>query len=89
MLKPALGGLILGLIGISFPQVFADGYETIKLTLYGNVMLWLMVILIFLKIVATSLTLGSGNSGTGLRSSFSRMLVPPRLTARITMAAPL
>ncbi len=63
MLKPALGGLILGIIGVYFPQVFADGYETIKLTLYGNMMVWLMLILIFMKIVATSLTLGSGNSG--------------------------
>ncbi|MCP4706842.1 MAG: chloride channel protein [candidate division Zixibacteria bacterium] len=63
MLKPALGGLILGIIGMYFPQVFADGYETIKLTLYGNMMVWLMLILIFLKILATSLTLGSGNSG--------------------------
>lgn len=63
MLKPALGGLILGIIGMYFPQVFADGYETIRLTLYGNMMVWLMLILIFLKIIATSLTLGSGNSG--------------------------
>jgi len=63
MLKPALGGLILGIIGVYFPQVFADGYETIRLTLYGNMMVWLMLILIFLKIIATSLTLGSGNSG--------------------------
>ncbi len=63
MLKPALGGLILGIIGMFYPQVFADGYETIKLTLYGNMMVWLMLILIFLKIIATSLTLGSGNSG--------------------------
>lgn len=63
MLKPALGGLILGIIGMYFPQVFADGYETIRLTLYGNMMVWLMLILIFMKILATSLTLGSGNSG--------------------------
>ncbi|MFH2036720.1 MAG: chloride channel protein [Candidatus Zixiibacteriota bacterium] len=63
MLKPAIGGLILGGLGIFYPQIFADGYETIKLTLYGNMFIWLMVILIFLKIVATSLTLGSGNSG--------------------------
>jgi len=63
MLKPALGGLLLGGIGIYFPQVFADGYETIKLTLYGNMVIWVLVALIFLKIVATSLTLGSGNSG--------------------------
>jgi len=63
MFKPALGGLILGCIGVFYPQIFADGYETIKLTLYGQMVVWLMLILIFLKIVATSLTLGSGNSG--------------------------
>jgi len=63
MLKPAIGGLILGLIGVYFPQIFSDGYETIKLTLYGQMVVWLTLILIFLKIAATSLTLGSGNSG--------------------------
>lgn len=63
MLKPALGGLLLGIIGVFYPQVFADGYEAIRLILYGNMVVWLMVILIFLKIAATSLTLGSGNSG--------------------------
>ncbi len=63
VLKPALGGLLLGAIGIYFPQIFADGYDTIKLTLYGNMVVWVLVVLIFLKIAATSLTLGSGNSG--------------------------
>jgi len=63
VLKPALGGVLLGAIGIYFPQIFADGYETIKLTLYGNMVVWVLVVLIFLKIAATSLTLGSGNSG--------------------------
>jgi CIC family chloride channel protein len=61
--RPALGGLILGLIGVYYPQVFSDGYDTIKLTLYGQMVVWLTLILIFLKIAATSLTLGSGNSG--------------------------
>jgi len=63
MYKTALGGLILGIIGVFYPQIFADGYDTIRLTLYGNMVVWLMVLLIFLKIIATSLTLGSGNSG--------------------------
>ncbi|RKX32448.1 MAG: chloride channel protein, partial [Candidatus Zixiibacteriota bacterium] len=63
MLKPAIGGLMLGIIGIYFPQIFADGYDTIRLTLYGNMIVWLTLVLIFLKIIATNLTLGSGNSG--------------------------
>ena len=63
MLKPALGGLLLGMIAIFYPQVLADGYETIKLTLYGQMAFWILVVLIVMKILATSLTLGSGNSG--------------------------
>ena len=63
VLKPALGGLMLGIIAIFYPQVLADGYETIKLTLYGQLGVLLMVLLIVMKLAATSMTLGSGNSG--------------------------
>jgi CIC family chloride channel protein len=63
MLKPAVGGLLLGIIAIFYPQVLADGYETIKLTLYGQIAVWLLAILIVMKLLATCLTLGSGNSG--------------------------
>lgn len=63
LLKPALGGLLLGGIGVYYPQVFSDGYNIINLTLYGKMIFGLMFLLIFLKIIATSLTLGSGNSG--------------------------
>jgi len=63
MLKPALGGLLLGVLAIFYPQILADGYQTIRLTLYGNMGVWLLLILVFMKLVATSLTLGSGNSG--------------------------
>ena len=63
LLKPALGGLLLGVIALFYPQVLADGYETIKLTLEGNMPLSLLLVLIVLKLLATSMTLGSGNSG--------------------------
>lgn len=61
--KPAIGGLLLGGLAIFYPQILADGYKTIRLTLYGNMGVMLLVVLIFMKLVATSLTLGSGNSG--------------------------
>ena len=61
--KPAVGGLLLGGIAIFYPQVLADGYDTIKLTLYGQLGAGLLLVLIFLKMLATSFTLGSGNSG--------------------------
>ncbi|MCK4605984.1 MAG: chloride channel protein [candidate division Zixibacteria bacterium] len=61
--KPAVGGLLLGGIAIFYPQVLADGYDTIKLTLYGQLGAGLLLVLILLKMLATSFTLGSGNSG--------------------------
>lgn len=63
MLKPALGGLLLGILAIFYPQVLADGYETIRLTLYGQISVGLLVVLVVAKLAATSFTLGSGNSG--------------------------
>jgi chloride channel protein, CIC family len=62
-LKPALGGLLLGLIGLYFPQIFGVGYPTIEQTLNGQLGPFLVFGLIGLKIIATSLTLGSGGSG--------------------------
>ncbi len=61
--KPAIGGLMFGIIGMFYPQIFADGYDTIRLALYGRMAISLTILLIFLKIAATSLTLGSGSSG--------------------------
>lgn len=62
-LKPALGGLLLGTIAIFYPQVFGVGYEGINAALHENMFWGVMLLLIFFKIVATSLTLGSGGSG--------------------------
>jgi len=63
VIKPAIGGLMLGCVGLLTPQVFADGYEAISAALYGEMFWGLMIVLVFMKIIATSLTLGSGNSG--------------------------
>ena len=62
-LKPAVGGLALGLVGYFWPQVFGTGFSTIERALNGTLALQLLVVLIFAKILATSLTLGSGASG--------------------------
>jgi CIC family chloride channel protein len=62
-LKPALGALIVGIIGIFYPQVFGDGYEIIERALEGKMIFLLMFALILVKVVATGLTLGSGGSG--------------------------
>ncbi len=62
-LKPAVGGLLIGLIGFFFPQIFGTGLQTIEAALHGNLALNVLFLLIFLKIFATSISLGSGSSG--------------------------
>jgi len=62
-LKPVFGGLAVGLIGFFYPQVFGVGYEAIETALLGGFAVGLLIGLCLLKIVATSLTLGSGGSG--------------------------
>lgn len=63
LLKPALGGLLVGMIGLRFPQIFGVSYEAIDSTLRGQTALSLAALLLLTKILATSLTLGSGGSG--------------------------
>ncbi len=62
-IKPISGAFIVGSIGILFPQVMGDGYYFIEAVLYGGEMNRLMIALIFLKIFATAVTLGSGGAG--------------------------
>ena len=75
-LKPALGGVIVGVIGLYFPQVFGVGYGAhyeaggtfvqtgvVDQALAGNVKIATLAIVLVLKMVATSVTLGSGGSG--------------------------
>lgn len=61
--KPVLGGLVVGIIGIGLPQVFGNGYEFMNTVLSGEHDWYLLAILILAKMVATSITLGSGLPG--------------------------
>src|SRR3990170_8668037 len=63
MLKPAVGGLMLGTIAYAFPQVSDGGYGWIQMALEGKMFWWTMLLLAFLKILGTSCTIGSGGSG--------------------------
>jgi CIC family chloride channel protein len=64
--KPAIGGLALGLVALRYPQVLAMGYGWLQLAIAGDtgrLAVGTMVALVFLKILGTSLTIGSGGSG--------------------------
>jgi chloride channel protein, CIC family len=73
--KPAIGGLLIGVLAIYFPQIMGVGYSAISAALEGNLAhiatetwmvqnIWLLaLILLFVKVISTSITLGSGGSG--------------------------
>ena len=58
------GGLLVGIIGLEYPQVLGLGDGTIQLILNGTLItVGLLVGLLIAKTIATSLTVGSGGSG--------------------------
>ena len=62
-LKPALGGLMLGVIVFMVPQVMDGGYGWIQTALEGKIFWGTMLLLALMKVVATSCTISSGGSG--------------------------
>jgi CIC family chloride channel protein len=62
-LLPAIGGLCVGVIGLALPGVLGNGYEWTIAACGGHLAWELVVLLLVGKIVATSLTLGSGGWG--------------------------
>jgi len=62
-LKPAIGGLLTGAVGLFLPQVFGVGYDSITNVLWSDGVFWILLLLIPAKILATAFTLGSGGSG--------------------------
>ncbi len=86
-LKPAVGALLLGLLGVLYmylpgvgftsptefqlgmplieniPRVYGAGFTFIEEALHSEVNIYLLAVLVLLKPLATSFTLGSGNSG--------------------------
>src|SRR5690606_18456280 len=64
VLKPALGGLGVGLLAaLVANEILGTGHSTISAALQGNLGWQLALVLGSLKIVATALTVGSGGFG--------------------------
>ena len=64
--NPAIGGVLVGTIGIAIPEVLGTGYGWIQDSLgHGllSIPLWIVLILPVARIVATGLSIGSGGSG--------------------------
>ncbi len=65
--RPAIGGFVVGLIGLAVPGVLGTGYGWAQASLGRDTLMALplamILILPFAKIVATSLSIGTGGSG--------------------------
>jgi CIC family chloride channel protein len=67
VIKPAIGGLLVGLLALAIPQILASGYGWVQIALTRDglaaIPLWIVLVLPIAKIVATSLSIGTGGSG--------------------------
>lgn len=62
-IRPAFGGLLVGITALIYPHIMGVGYDTIRVLFDGQLTLQVMASLVVLKILATSVTIGSGGSG--------------------------
>ena len=65
-IKPAIGGLMVGLIGVFLPQVLGTSYGWLQFAINGDFIalpVTVMLAVAVLKILTTGLTIGSGGSG--------------------------
>jgi len=62
-LRPAAGGILLGLLLLVLPQMYGVGYPVLDAAVAGHFVVGFLVILLVGKIVATSLTIAIGGSG--------------------------
>ena len=60
---PAIGGVVIGLGGLLFPQALGVGYDTIGQLLQGDVTSKTLIGILVVKAVIWSVSLGSGTSG--------------------------
>ncbi len=75
-LRPAVAGVLLGLVSIRFPHVIGVGYESTWAALSGRFALHEAIVLAVVKVVAVAITLG-GRMGGGV---FSPSLMVGALT---------
>ncbi len=63
--KTLIGGVVIGLIALEFPHVYGVGYEVIEEVLStDSTIIWqVLIFLVAVKIIAVSVTIGSGGSG--------------------------
>ncbi len=61
--RPAVGGIVLGLLLLAVPQLYGVGYPVMYAAFAGHYALWFLLVLAAGKMLACSLTIGIGGSG--------------------------
>ncbi|MDE1853307.1 MAG: chloride channel protein [Thaumarchaeota archaeon] len=96
---PAIGGLVVGLGGLLAPRALGVGYDTIGLLLLGNLAVGAASVLLVVKGIIWSVSLGSGTSGGvlapllmigGALGAVEALFLPPgsaSLLATVSMGA--
>jgi len=62
-IQPVAGGLTVGIMAYFVPEVLGVGYGEVEKVLGGHVVLYVVVMLLVLKLVATAVCYSSGNAG--------------------------
>lgn len=62
-LSPALGGIVIGILGLFYPQALGVGYEAVTHVIQGDFLCTTAFVLLLAKLVTTSSCVGSGMSG--------------------------
>jgi chloride channel protein, CIC family len=62
-LRPAAGGLLLGLVLLALPELYGVGYPPLEKAIGGGYVFWFLLLLLAGKIAATSLSIAIGGSG--------------------------
>lgn len=62
-IRPAVGGLLVGLIAMAAPEVLGTGYGWVELAMSGHLALTTVLLILLLKGPCMAITIGSGGSG--------------------------
>jgi H+/Cl- antiporter ClcA len=68
---PALGGLVVGLVGLAVPHTLGVGYDNIEQILDGSLSGQVLLFFCIAKLISWSIALGSGTSGGTLAPLFT------------------
>ncbi|MGE0224380.1 MAG: chloride channel protein [Acetobacteraceae bacterium] len=88
-LRPAVGGLVVGLLALITPAVLSSGHGALNMSVDVELALWWVVLLVALKSVASAVSIGSGfRGGLFFASLFLGALLGKAFAAALAIVGP-